>query len=33
VHSNGLPYGIQLMADCFQEDLLFHGVKKLEELL
>jgi aspartyl-tRNA(Asn)/glutamyl-tRNA(Gln) amidotransferase subunit A len=33
VHSNGLPYGIQLMADCFKEDLLFHGVKKLEELL
>lgn len=33
VHSNGLPYGIQLMADCFQEDLLFHGVKKLEELI
>ena len=33
VHSNGLPFGIQLMADSFQEDLLFHGVKKLEELL
>lgn len=33
VHSNGLPYGIQLMADCFQEGLLFHGIKKLEELI
>jgi aspartyl-tRNA(Asn)/glutamyl-tRNA(Gln) amidotransferase subunit A len=33
IHSNGLPYGIQLMANCFQEELLFHGVKKLEELL
>ena len=33
VHSNGLPYGIQLMTDCFQEELLFHGVKKVEELI
>jgi aspartyl-tRNA(Asn)/glutamyl-tRNA(Gln) amidotransferase subunit A len=33
VHSNGLPYGIQLMAQDFEEDLLFHAADKLQEVL
>jgi aspartyl-tRNA(Asn)/glutamyl-tRNA(Gln) amidotransferase subunit A len=33
VHSNGLPYGIQLMARDFEEDLLFHAAQKTQEVL
>lgn len=33
VHSNGLPYGIQLMARDFEEDLLFHAAAKLQTAL
>jgi aspartyl-tRNA(Asn)/glutamyl-tRNA(Gln) amidotransferase subunit A len=33
VHSNGLPYGIQLMARDFEEDLLFHAALKTQEVL
>ncbi|MFM7006060.1 MAG: Asp-tRNA(Asn)/Glu-tRNA(Gln) amidotransferase subunit GatA [Flavobacteriales bacterium] len=33
IHSTELPYGIQLMANDFQEDLLFHASKKIQEVL
>lgn len=33
VHSNGLPFGIQLMARDFEEDLLFHAAAKLQVAL
>ncbi|MFM7644141.1 MAG: amidase family protein, partial [Sphingomonadales bacterium] len=33
VHSNGLPFGIQLMARDFEEDLLFHAATKLQAAL
>jgi aspartyl-tRNA(Asn)/glutamyl-tRNA(Gln) amidotransferase subunit A len=32
VHSNGLPYGIQLMARDFEEDLLFYSATKLQDI-
>jgi aspartyl-tRNA(Asn)/glutamyl-tRNA(Gln) amidotransferase subunit A len=32
-HSNGLPYGIQLMARDFEEDLLFAAAEKLQEVI
>lgn len=33
VHSSELPYGLQLMANDFQEDMLFHASKKIQEVL
>jgi aspartyl-tRNA(Asn)/glutamyl-tRNA(Gln) amidotransferase subunit A len=33
VHSNELPYGIQLMSADFEEDLLFHAAHKIQEVL
>lgn len=30
IHSNGLPYGIQLMARDFEEDLLFHAAAQIQ---
>ncbi|MEY3968132.1 MAG: hypothetical protein RL137_1037 [Bacteroidota bacterium] len=33
VHSNGLPFGIQLMARDFEEDLLFHASEKLQAVI
>lgn len=30
IHSNGLPFGIQLMARDFEEDLLFHAAAQLQ---
>ena len=32
-HSNGLPYGLQIMSDNFKEDLMFSTAKHLEEVL
>ena len=32
-HSNGLPYGLQIMSDNFKEDLMFSTAKYLEEVL
>jgi aspartyl-tRNA(Asn)/glutamyl-tRNA(Gln) amidotransferase subunit A len=31
-HSNGMPYGIQVMADRFREDKLFEFIKVIEEI-
>ncbi|PAU95546.1 Asp-tRNA(Asn)/Glu-tRNA(Gln) amidotransferase GatCAB subunit A [Aliifodinibius salipaludis] len=31
-HSNGLPYGMQLMADAFEEGKLFNAAKLVEQL-
>jgi aspartyl-tRNA(Asn)/glutamyl-tRNA(Gln) amidotransferase subunit A len=33
VHSNELPYGIQLMARDFEEDLLFHAAQQIQKVL
>lgn len=33
VHTNELPFGIQLMAQDFQEDMLFHAAQKIQEVL
>ena len=31
-HTNGMPYGIQVMADRFREDKLFEFIKVIEEV-
>ena len=33
VHSNELPFGIQLMARDFEEDLLFHAAQQIQEVI
>jgi aspartyl-tRNA(Asn)/glutamyl-tRNA(Gln) amidotransferase subunit A len=33
VHSNGLPFGLQLMANDFQEDMLYHAATLIHESL
>lgn len=33
IHSNGLPFGVQLMARDLEEDLLFYASTKLQEIL
>lgn len=33
VHSNGLPFGIQLMARDFEEDLLFHATNQIQKVI
>ena len=32
LHSNGMPYGIQIMADRFKEDKMFEFAKIIEEI-
>lgn len=32
-HSNGLPFGLQIMANDFQEDMLFHAAALIQESL
>jgi aspartyl-tRNA(Asn)/glutamyl-tRNA(Gln) amidotransferase subunit A len=33
VHSNGLPFGLQVMAKDFQEDYLYHAAALIQEVL
>jgi Asp-tRNA(Asn)/Glu-tRNA(Gln) amidotransferase A subunit family amidase len=33
VHSNGLPFGLQVMAKDFKEDYLYHAAALIQEVL